>query len=90
MYEHLLEGILPEKQNDSKKISSGVHMTVWQQLPARPEIQALIHQQQEIEAIKHRLARQEERLTVIENKVSKLELSYNSILKTLHLIDTLE
>ncbi|MBI3255772.1 MAG: hypothetical protein HYZ63_02265 [Candidatus Andersenbacteria bacterium] len=90
MYEHLLEGILPEPKSDNKKISSGVHMTVWQQLPARPEIQALIHQQQEIEAIKHRLLKQEERLTQIETKVHKMEISYNSILKTLHLIDSIE
>lgn len=90
MYEHLLDGILPEAKKDNKKISSGVHMTVWQQLPTRPEIQALIHQQQEIEAIKQRLMKQEERLTNIETKVNKMELSYKSILKTLHLIDSIE
>lgn len=90
MHEKLLKGILPEPERDDKKISSGVFMSVWQQLPARPEVQVLIHQQQEIEAIKERMMQQEERLTRVEDKLNKLELSYKSILRTLKLIDTIK
>jgi len=90
MHENLLRGILPEEAPKQKKISSGVYMSVWQQMPMRPEVQVLIHQQQEIEAIKQRMVRQEERLTAIETKMEKLELSYNSLLKTLDLIDSIK
>jgi hypothetical protein len=65
-------------------------MSVWQQIPARPEIQVLIHQQQELEAIKQRLLNQEERLNQVEEKLNKLEISYKTILRTLNLIDSIQ
>lgn len=96
MHEKLLKDVFnhisPQGEDKplSKKISSGVFMTVWQKQPVTPEMQLLIQQQQEIEVLKQRTLDHDQRIALIENKVAKLELSYKSILRTLDLIDAIE
>lgn len=64
-------------------MSSGVFMTVWQQVPNRPEFQIMARQHEEIMELEAKLVSQEARLSALEEKVRKIEITYKSILRTI-------
>lgn len=56
-------------------------MTVWQTMPANPEIQVLARQQEEIIELRVRLAQNSSRLDSLEDRLIKMETSYKNLLK---------
>ncbi len=76
-----------QSSKPGKDFSSGVFMTVWQQVPNRPEFQIMARQHEELMELEAKLAAQEARLAETEEKLRKIEITYNSLLRSIkHII----